>query len=126
MTTADSPLESVKITAWSVGIVGTFLLMAVLVWAMYHYTRPEPIGADRVQERHQFLRELRETDAQALSQYAWIDQDKGIVRLPIDRAIELTLREWQNPAAARARLIERIELATEEPEPPPEPENPYE
>lgn len=118
--------EGVTIAAWSIGIVGTFLLMALLVWAMYHYTRPEPLGADRVRERHQFLVETREADAQSLHQYAWIDQSKGLIRLPIERALELTLREWQDPAAARALLIERVELATEPPPPPPEPENPYE
>jgi hypothetical protein len=124
--TANRSYESVTIAAWSIGIVGTFLLMALLVWAMYYYTRPEPLGADRVRERHQFLVETREADAQALRDYAWIDQGKGLVRLPIERALELTVREWQDPVAARALLIERVERATEEPPPPPEPENPYE
>jgi hypothetical protein len=124
--TANRPTESVAIAAWSVGIVGTFLLMALLVWAMYHFTRPDPLGADRAQERRQFLNEAREADAKALRDYAWIDQSKGLVRLPMERAIELTLREWQDPVAARALLIERMEKATELPPPPPEPENPYE
>jgi hypothetical protein len=126
MNTPNTPLESAKLTAWSVGIAGTFLLMALLVWAMYHYTRPEPLGADRAQERRQFLQEIREAEAQAVQNYAWQDQSKGLVRLPIDRALELSLQEWQNPDAARAKLIELSEKAAEEPPPPPEPENPYE
>jgi hypothetical protein len=123
--TGKRSFEGVTIAAWSIGIVGTFLLMALLVFAMYHYTRPEPLGADRRQERRQFLTETREADA-ALDSFAWVDQSKGFVRLPIERAMELTLREWQDPVAARANLIRRMEKATEAPPPPPEPENPYE
>jgi hypothetical protein len=121
--TANRRFESVTIAAWSVGILGTFLLMALLLWAMYHYTRPDPLGADRVQERHQFLREIRTADAQALQDYAWIDQSKGFVRIPLERALELTVREWQDPAAARARLIERVGQVFAEPPAAPEPEN---
>jgi hypothetical protein len=105
------------------GIVGTFLLMAVLVWAMYAFTRPASLDAERAEERRQFLSEAQQADAAALNDYAWQDQTKGLVRLPIERALELTAQEWRDPAAARANLMARIEAATA---PPPEPENPYE
>ncbi len=49
--------------------------------------RMTPQGrADRLAELHQRER----TEA---ATYAWIDQPAGIVRLPIDRAIELTVKE---------------------------------
>ena len=31
----------------------------------------------------------------------WIDQQRGLVRLPIDVAMQIAAQEWQNPAAAR-------------------------
>jgi hypothetical protein len=123
---APPSLERTRLIAATVGVVGTFLLMAVLVWAMYHYTRPEPLAAIRARERAQFLQEVRATEAKALSEYAWQDQAKGFVRLPLARALELTLQEWQQPAAARSNLIARVEKATEKPPPPPAPVNPYE
>lgn len=126
MTTPDNPIENFKLTAWSVAILGTFLLMAVLVWAMYHYTRPEDLNAARVQERYQFLEQVQAAEVQAVSQYAWRDRDKGLVILPIERALELTLQEWQNPAAARSNLIALVEKAVALPPPPPPPANPYE
>jgi hypothetical protein len=86
-------------------------------------TRPEDLAAARTRERLQFREEVRAADAQALSRYAWQDQAKGLVRIPIERAMELVIREWQDPAAARSNLIARVEVATA---PPPEPENPYE
>jgi len=119
-------VEKFKISVWVVGIAGTFLLTAVLVWAMYHYTRPEDLTAARVLERYQFLEEVRASEAKALTQYAWRDREKGLVILPIERALELTLQEWQNPATGRSNLLATLAKAMEQPPPPPPPVNPYE
>jgi len=35
------------------------------------------------------LEELRRQEAEILSTYQWIDRDKGVVRIPINRAMEL-------------------------------------
>ncbi|HEY2013880.1 MAG TPA: hypothetical protein VGH38_10290 [Bryobacteraceae bacterium] len=37
----------------------------------------------------QDLRAIRAAEEQELSSYGWIDQSKGVVRIPIDRAIDL-------------------------------------
>ena len=34
-----------------------------------------------------WLQELRARDAAALHEYAWVDRDAGVVRIPIERAI---------------------------------------
>ena len=94
-------------------------IVALLVLAMRHYTQPAPVGASRVEERRRFLQEQRAADAKALGEYDWQDKEKGIVRLPIQRAVELTLQEWQHPAAARSNLISRVEKATAVPPPKP-------
>ena len=39
------------------------------------------------------LQELRAHEQAAQTAYAWIDQSKGVVQLPIDRAEQLTLQE---------------------------------
>jgi hypothetical protein len=93
-------------------VLGAFLIVAALVWAMIRYTTPPPLGEDRVAVRKKALAELRAAEAEELSTYAWLDQAKGVVRLPIAVALKLTLREWQNPAAARSNLIARVEKAT--------------
>jgi hypothetical protein len=43
--------------------------------------------------RRQTLRQLNEAEVAQGSSYGWIDQKAGIVRLPIDRAMELTARD---------------------------------
>ncbi|HUO33163.1 MAG TPA: hypothetical protein VMU80_28370 [Bryobacteraceae bacterium] len=38
------------------------------------------------------MREMRATEDQMMNQYAWVDPDKGIVRIPVARAIDLTVQ----------------------------------
>jgi hypothetical protein len=96
---------------YGVSILGAFLIVAALVWAMRHYTQPAPLNANRAAERANALRELRATESQTLNTTAWLDQTKGIVRLRIDDAMKLAEREWQHPATARSNLIARVEKA---------------
>jgi hypothetical protein len=101
--------------AYLAGILGSFLIVAALVWAMLRYTQPPPLGEDRVALRKKALADLRAAEASELDTYGWVDQGRGIVRLPIAEAMKLTLREWQNPASARSYLIARVEKATAAP-----------
>src|SRR2546428_12528263 len=105
--------------AYLIGILGTFLIVAALVWAMHHYTQPPPPGQDRASERAKALAELRAAETEALNNTAWLDQGKGLVRLRIEDAMKLVEREWRNPAAARSNLIARVEKANPAPAPPP-------
>ena len=93
---------------------------------MQHYTQPPPLGEDRVALRKKALAELRAAEASELDSYGWVDQAKGVVRLPIAEAMKLALREWQNPAAARSNLIARVEKATAVPPPAPAKPSPFE
>lgn len=41
----------------------------------------------------QALKELREKEARLTTTYGWVDKDAGVVRIPVERALELTLAE---------------------------------
>ncbi len=110
--------------AWVAGIAGTFLIVAGLVWAMRHYTRPAPLGEDRAAIRAKALAELQAENTAVLHTVGWVDPAKGVVRLPIEEAMNLVEREWRNPAAGRSNLIARVEKATAAP--PKAPEKPSE
>ena len=113
--------------AWAIGILGTFLLVAALVWAMRHYSQPAPLGEDRAAVRAKALAELRAAEAEALEQPGWVDATKGIVRLPIAAAMKIVERDWgQNPAAARSNLVARVEKANVAPPKAPEKPSPFE
>jgi hypothetical protein len=112
--------------AYAIGILGSLLIVAALAWAMQHYTQPPPLGEDRVAARKKALAELRAAEASELTSYGWVDQPKGVVRLPVNEAMKLTLRGWQNPAAARSNLIARVEKAAAVPPPAAAKPNPFE
>jgi hypothetical protein len=110
--------------AYVVGILGSFLIVAALAWAIHQYTQPPPLAAARAEERAKALSELRAAETEALHNPGWVDQSTGLVRLRIEDAMEIVEREWgRNPAAARSNLIARVEKANPPP-PPKAPEKP--
>jgi hypothetical protein len=111
-----------------VGIIGAFLVMAILVAALKHYTTVPTINFARAQERHKILAEARQKAVADLETAGWVDnnKEKGIVRLPNAVAMSLAVKQWQDPAKARAELLERAAKAFFVPPPPPEPKSAFE
>jgi hypothetical protein len=89
-------------SAWF-GIVLLFALFGVIVLALIG---PTPRGSDyeevRAKKRMENLKTLREEADKALTTYGWIDKNKGVARIPIERAMELTVADLakQKPAPA--------------------------
>ena len=106
-----------------IAVIGAFLIVGALVMAMRHYNRAPGLNTKRMAERAAALAELRAAEADAISRPGWVDQGKGIVRLPVDQAMKIVLQEWQNPAAARSNLLARVAKANPPP-PPKAPEKP--
>jgi hypothetical protein len=73
-----------------------------------------PINADRGAERAKALAEMQRAEETTLATAATIDAGPGVVRLPIDVAMQLAAQKWQNPSAARADLNARAEKAAAE------------
>jgi hypothetical protein len=103
--------------------LGSLLIVAALAWFLYARTRPDTLNAARIAERIKDRREIEAAAAEALNNFGWADQSKGVVRLPITNAMELVVREWKNPAAGRSNLLARLERANPPP-PPKAPEKP--
>ena len=104
----------------TVAVVLVSLIFVALVWKMRQYTTPPALTAARIAERTKALAEVLSAEAEGLNNVGWIDPAKKIVRLPITEAMNLALREWQNPAQARSNLIARVEKATAPPPKAPE------
>jgi hypothetical protein len=99
----------------AVAVMIACLIFAGLVWKMRQYTTPEALGAQRATERAKELADRRAADADALNNVGWVDQAKGIVRIPIEEAKQLAIREGRNPAQARSNLLERVVKANAKP-----------
>jgi len=90
------------LSAWF-GIVLLFALFGVIVLAIIG---PSPRRSDyeeiRAKKRVENLKTLRDEADKALTNYAWVDKNKGLARIPIERAMELTVADLakQKPAPA--------------------------
>ena len=123
----NEPAPERTALAYIVGVLGSFLIIAGLVWAMLHFTKPAPLGEDRAAVRARALAELRAAETEALNTPAWLDQVKGVVRLSIEDAMKMVEQSWgRDPSAARSNLIERVEKATVAPTNAPAKPSPFE
>jgi hypothetical protein len=89
-------------SAWF-AIVLLFALFGVIVLAIIGPTpRESDYEEARAKKRMENLKTLREEADKALTTYGWIDKTKGLARIPIERAMELTVAELakQKPAPA--------------------------
>src|SRR5437016_14159430 len=86
------------------GVVLLFALFGVIVLAVIG---PAPRGSDyeetRAEKRMGNLKASRDDATKALTTYGWIDKHKVVARIPLTRAMELTIAQLaqQKPAPAR-------------------------
>lgn len=100
-----------KLTVFGILILGAFLIMFDLVRGLYREHPPGPLDPARAAERIKLRQELAAKSEEALKAGGTVDAAKGIIRLPIDRAIRMTAEAYQNPAGARSNWIARAEKA---------------
>ena len=88
------------------GIVCLFALFGLIVLAVIG---PSPRTSDyeeaRAKKRMEKLKALREETQKDLTTYAWIDKNKGAARIPIDRAMEVTVADLAQKKPAPAGPI---------------------
>ncbi len=88
-------------------VFGCFALFLFIIYLAYLPQREKAAEADLSQvsadDRWQYsaegraarLADLRAREQTEQTTYGWVDQKAGIVRLPIDRAMQLTLQDLQ-------------------------------
>ena len=92
--------ENSKHRASLVAIIALFALFALFVGVIYYFYVPGKTGAfvgDGIHtptQRAETLAELRAKEAELSSSYGWVDQQAGVVRLPLKRAMDLTVQKY--------------------------------
>src|SRR5215472_14244393 len=88
------------------GIVFLFILFGLIVLAVIG---PSPRSSDyeetRAKKRMENLKKLHEETHKDLTTYAWVDKNKGVARIPIERAMELTVADLAQKKPAPAGPI---------------------
>jgi len=107
-------------------IIATLLLMVFVVREMIRYTTPPPVGAERGAARARDNAEIRAAGRDALASYGYADAAKGIVRIPIDEAMKITVEGYKTPEGFRSNLMTRLDKANVAAPKPPEKPNQYE
>ena len=110
-----------RVMGFGAGLVASALVVSVLVWVLFLYLSDQAVRrgstVDRLtqpqglplppQPRLQTdprgdLLALREAEDRTLTTYGWVNRNAGIVRIPIERAMTLTV-ERGLPARATER-----------------------
>jgi len=122
----ESYRQKTSLGVYVAGFLGTFLIVALLVYLMKSYAEAPSISATRADERLKIMTEFKAANTPLVETYDWQDQAKGFVRVPIERAKELVLQEGQDPVAARSNLVARAAIQFAPAPKVPEKKNPYE
>jgi hypothetical protein len=101
-------------SAAAIGFVVAIILFAAFAVVVKLAVNVPAIDADASASRSKALAEMRSAEDKSLNTAGWADQSRGIVRLPIESAMQQAAQAWQNPAAARADLIARQTKASAE------------
>ena len=104
--TRDAGIRSIVLTG--TGLAVTIAIAGLIVYGIFQYLGTHPAAGTRVNpmsagvsqippepriEEHPAIaiRELRAQEEHTLSTYGWVDKEAGVLRIPIDRAMELQL-----------------------------------
>jgi len=81
----------ISVAGTLVGTLVIFLFLAIVL-IVYPNTPTAPVDP-QAPTPEQMLTEVRTRDRETLSTYGWVDREKGIVRIPVDEAMERWLAE---------------------------------
>jgi hypothetical protein len=86
-----------------VGVVLLFIVFGLFVWVVLGaIPRGDTYEEKRAKARMEKLEQLHKDSSAALTSYAWVDKNKGTVRIPVERAMELAVTDLaaKKPVAA--------------------------
>ncbi len=92
-------------TSALVGIIGAILLVVIIVALQGYFLKEQRLEVARKAAGRPVaeLSALRTKQLERLGGYRWVDRSKGVVAIPVDRAMELVVRQWQQDHEALPR-----------------------
>lgn len=121
----DRPRAGI-ITAVTLGIMLTVAVSCALIWSYYTQRFHAEVEAKQGAIEDPALRDLRAMETARLTKYQWVNQTAGVVRIPVVRAKELVLKDYQKAAPYTPKPPVSLDAPkpakVEEPAPVPAPE----
>ena len=88
----SDPRSSTTLIVGAVGIV-LLVVVVILLEVLFYDTAETEYQRKVVAEPPQQLRLLQAEQRERLNSYHWVDRENGVVAIPIERAMELVVRE---------------------------------
>lgn len=76
------------------GIIGVILVFAVILYVAYLPGRPSAVDYKVAEKRKQDADEARAAGQAKITGYEVVDAEAGLVRIPIEEAMDLTVVEY--------------------------------
>jgi len=117
--TPDQPTEKFQPRSMFSTWIGVVLLFAFFGLVALVVVGASPRGTKyekkRAQARAEKLQTVRDQTTAALTSYGWVDKSKGVVRIPINDAMKITVVELSQKKPAAANPIATPEAASPTP-----------
>lgn len=75
------------------GVLGTLLIFIFIIIIAYLPNRSESVDSERIKERELNLKQNKAAQQSQANSYGWIDKTAGVIRIPIDEAVELAVEK---------------------------------
>ena len=98
--------------ARGIGAVGSFLIIGFLAWWMVRNRDLSLPDAERAAARLKALSDIRSANSEVMEVYKMEDPNKGLVRLPVSRAMQIIGDEWQDGQVGRQKFLKRFQNST--------------
>jgi hypothetical protein len=102
MTSRDAWRLVLGVAGALAGVSVVVLLLVILVKAAY--VQPQVAGALSDEQRYELLANTQAEDQRLLTTYGWMDQSKGVVRIPVEAAMHKLIAEGWNPPPATTAI----------------------
>ena len=93
----------------AIGVLGALMIFLLIVGLqiLYYHTQDQELATLVYSREPEELSLLRAKQEEQLHSYRWIDQAKGVVGIPIERAMELVVNDIQTSQtlAAASRSV---------------------
>jgi len=90
-------LNNKKIVA--IGVWGFLITFVIVILLQAAYYQQKYVNDERKASEYPQTVEMLEKQQQELEGYKWIDKDKGVIAIPIEKAKEEVVKELQQEAA---------------------------
>lgn len=92
---ASAPENNTKLVLSAIASAGFLLLFVLIIWLAYIPTHSSDINPT-VRAKQEFkLVDLQATDTKKLNQYSVVNPSEGIYRIPIEKAMKLTVEQYR-------------------------------